>query len=241
MAVMAADLQEPPDLAVRFFRIMSAGGADVVLGVRASRGDGPVVRACSAAFWWAYRRWVVKEMPPGGVDMFGCTARIRDDLLRMGEANTSLISQLLWVGGRREVVPYDRRAREKGRSAWTFAKKVRYMLDSVLSFSDLPIFLLLWTGVVGTLLSIGIGVVVFIAWLTGHITVPGYTPMMLTICLVGSLLMFAQGLIGSYVWRAAENTKHRPLSIVHSHERFPGVKADAAPARPSVPAHGAER
>lgn len=220
LAVMAADLQEPPELVVEFFEKLRAEGADVVLGVRSSRADPPVSRAMSHVFWWAYRRWVVREMPAGGVDMFACTARIRDDLMTMGESNSSLISQLLWVGGRRETVEYHRRARTKGRSAWTLGRKFRYMLDSVMSFSDLPIFLLLWVGSVGILLTVGTALVVSFAWLIGAISVQGYTPVMLAISLVGSMLLFGQGIIGSYVWRASENTKRRPLSILSVHERF---------------------
>lgn len=238
LAVMAADLQEPIELVRTFFRILGEqdggdgeGRVDVVLGVRESRSDALPGRLASDAFWWFYRRFVVKDMPPGGVDIFGCSAKARDDLLMMGEANTSLVSQVLWVGGRRTLVPYVRRERTKGRSAWTLAKKVRYMLDSVMAFSDLPIYLLLWIGLIGLAISLSAGVVVLVAWLTGSITVPGYTPVMLLVSTIGSLLMLSQGIIGSYVWRANENTKQRPLSLVRSHERFsPGGSGSRGPA-----------
>lgn len=227
LAVMAADLQEPISLVRTFFQILAEDRADVVLGVREGRSDAFVGRLASNAFWAFYRRFVVRDMPPGGVDIFGCSAKARDDLLMMGEANTSLVSQVLWVGGRRELVPYVRQARTKGRSAWTLSRKIRYMLDSVMAFSDLPIYLLLWIGLVGVCVSLTAGAVVLIAWLAGAITVPGYTPVMLLVSMIGSLLMLSQGIIGSYVWRANENTKQRPISLVRSHERF-APKAEAA-------------
>lgn len=238
LAVMAADLQEPIELVKTFFRILAEddgdGPVDVVLGVREGRSDALPGRLASDAFWWFYRRFVVKDMPPGGVDIFGCSAKARDDLLMMGEANTSLVSQVLWVGGRRRLVPYVRRARTKGRSAWTLARKVRYMLDSVMAFSDLPIYVLLWIGLIGLAVSLSAGVVVLVAWLAGAITVPGYTPVMLLVSVIGSLLMLSQGIIGSYVWRANENTKQRPLSLVRSHERFTPHGSRAVPENRAV-------
>lgn len=232
IAVMAADLQEPIDLVQTFFRVLAdrddEGPVDVVLGVREGRSDALLGRLSSGAFWWFFRRFVVKDMPPGGVDIFACSDRARDDLLRMGEANTSLVSQVLWVGGRRQLVPYVRRERTKGRSAWTLSRKIRYMLDSVMAFSDLPIYMLLWIGLIGLAVSLGTGAVVLVAWMAGTITVPGYTPVMLLVSATGSLLILSQGIIGSYVWRANENTKQRPLSLVRSHERF-GPSSSAGP------------
>ena len=89
-------------------------------------------------------------MPKGGIDVFGCTKQVRDHLVQMKEVNTNLIALLLWLGFRRVFVPYERRARLEGRSAWTFKRKVRYALDSVFSFTDLPIRLLLFLGAVAT-------------------------------------------------------------------------------------------
>jgi hypothetical protein len=92
------------------------------------------------------------------------------------------------------------------------------MLDSVFGFSDLPIMLLLWIGMVGVAASLIAAIIVLLFWFMGGISVAGYTPILLSILFVGSLLLTGQGIIGAYVWRAAENTKFRPLSIVASHE-----------------------
>ena len=220
LAVMAADLQEPIELIKEFFDDLHTGEHDVVVGVRASREDTLLVRLTSHLFWSTFRRLVMPEMPKGGIDVFGCTAKFRDDLVCLGESNSSLVGQLLWLGGRRKEIPYKRRAREQGRSAWTYTRRFKYMLDSILAFSDLPIFLLLWIGTCGILGSLGIGLAVLVAWALGMITVAGYTPVILLLAVVGSMLMFGQGIIGSYVWRANENSKARPLSIVQSRHEF---------------------
>ncbi|MDQ2842427.1 MAG: glycosyltransferase, partial [Acidobacteriota bacterium] len=145
-AVLAADLQEPPELAEQFFRILEEDQADVVFGTRKSRSDSLVNDLTSNVFWAAYRRFVVKDMPRGGVDVFGCNRMIRDRLLQFHENNTNLIALLFWIGYRRAYIPYERRSRTEGKSAWTLKKKVQYSINSIFDFTDLPIQLLLYSG-----------------------------------------------------------------------------------------------
>jgi glycosyltransferase involved in cell wall biosynthesis len=143
-AVLAADLQEPPELVVEFDRKLRTESCDIVVGTRISRTDPLLSRLGSATFWGLYRRWVQREIPEGGVDVFGCSKQVRDQILTLTESNSSLIGLLFWIGFRRQVVPYVRRPRLVGRSAWTFAKKLRYLSDSVFNFTDLPVRVLFW-------------------------------------------------------------------------------------------------
>jgi glycosyltransferase involved in cell wall biosynthesis len=219
-AVMAADLQEPPTLAVEFFRRLEQGGCDVVCGVRAARDDPLRARLASSLFWAAYRRLVQPEMPRGGVDVFGCNAGARDALVALTEAHSSLIGQLVWIGMRREEVPYHRRARRHGKSAWTLRKKLAYMLDSSLAFSDLPIRLLFGVGMLALAVAIVYGAVVLVARLTGLIVEPGYAPTVLLISGFGALNALGLSVVGAYAWRAFENTKARPLAIVRRRFTF---------------------
>ncbi|MGV3625170.1 MAG: glycosyltransferase family 2 protein [Archangium sp.] len=223
LAVMAADLQEPICVARAFFEKLNAGTADVAVGFRESREDPPLSRLASTIFWSAYRRWVQPEIPPGGVDVFGCTRQVRDHLLSLEERNSSLVGQLFWVGFRRELVPYARRARKHGTSAWSLGKKIRYLFDSLYAFSDLPIRGLKWLGGVSAMTGLVVGAVVLTAWFLGDITVPGYTPTVLAVTFFGGLNAFGLGLVGEYVWRTFENTKGRPLAISSSHQRFDGA------------------
>jgi hypothetical protein len=87
----------------------------------------------------------------------------------------------------RDLVPDDRRARAVGRSAWTFAKKPRYLSDSVFNFTDLPARLLFRIGSLGTLASVLGAAVILIAELTSRITVPGYTATALIVVFFGAL------------------------------------------------------
>lgn len=212
-AVMAADLQEPPSLVLEMAEVLNAENVDVVVGVRANRQDPFLSKLASKAFWGLYRKYVIPEMPPGGVDMFGCNLKFRDSLLKLEERHSSLISQIFWLGFRRETVYYSRQAREHGQSAWTFRKKINYLMDSVFSFTDLPIRLLIRVGATGSVLSALYGISVVIAKLSGYIDVPGYAMTLFTITLLGSVNLLGLGVIGSYAWRTYENTKGRPLAI----------------------------
>lgn len=220
LAVMAADLQEPPELIVEFFRHLSLGTCDVVVGQRLAREDGAVSSLSSSLFWSLYK-WIINpEIPSGGVDVFGCNEAVRAQILSLRESNSSLVGLLFWVGFRRLAVPYERKKREIGRSAWSFSRKLRYLSDSVYGFTDLPIRMLSRIGVVGMTTAIVLAIVVLIRKLGSGIPVPGYTPTVLLLTFFGGLNCFGLGILGSYVWRAFENTKARPPYIVASTHQF---------------------
>jgi hypothetical protein len=194
-------------------RVLNTEPVDVVVGVREGRDDPFLSKLASKTFWGLYKRYVIPEMPAGGVDMFGCNLEFRDNLLKLEERHSSLIAQIFWLGFRRQVVSYTRVAREHGKSAWTLRKKVNYLMDSVFSFTDLPIRLLIRVGAAGSALSALYGVSVILAKIGGLIDVPGYAMTLFTITLLGSLNLLGLGVIGSYAWRTYENTKGRPLAI----------------------------
>jgi glycosyltransferase involved in cell wall biosynthesis len=214
IAVMAADLQEPPELILEFFRVLETGDVDIVFGQRSSRRDAWLRDRMSDAFWWLYRKLVISDVPKGGVDIFACNRSALSAVLQFGEPNSSLIAQLFWIGFRRSFVPYERRQREHGQSAWNFTRRMRYMMDSIFSFSDLPILFVLWFGVVGCVLSLSFGVGIALLRLFGFIEEPGYAGLAVLIAFSASASLAVQGIIGSYLWRTFENTKRRPLRIV---------------------------
>ena len=179
---MAADLQEPPELVVEFFRRLEQDACDVVFGVRAARDDPLRTRLASTLFWAAYRRLVQPEMPPGGVDVFGCNAararragRARPRRTRASSAScsgsASAATRCRTTGARA------RTARAPGR----WRKKLAYLLDSSFAFSDLPIRLLFGVGMLALAVALVYGAVVLVARLTGLIVEPGYAPTVLLI------------------------------------------------------------
>lgn len=221
LAVMAADLQEPPELIERMFSILEADGADVVFGQRIGRHDSLLRDAFSNLFWWLYRKLVISSVPRGGVDIFACNRRVTTAVLEIVEPNSSLIAQLFWVGFRREFVPYERMQRTKGTSAWGVSRRIRYMMDSIFSFSDLPILLVLWFGLFGCVASAAFGLFVATARLLDFVTVPGYTGLVLLVTFGVSAILLTQGVLGAYLWRTFENTKRRPLRIIGERVMWP--------------------
>ena len=231
IALLAADLQQPVSSVGQFFDTLDRG-AEIVIGQRSSRGDPWLSRLAAATFWSLYRRFVQPDVPEGGVDAFACNRQVRDVLVSLPEANSTLVGLLLWVGFRRESVAYPRLARTGGRSGWTLARKLRYAFDSAFAFSDLPLTLMVVVGAAGIVAALAGGVAVLAAWMSGWTDLRGYTPLMLAVLLSFSTTMLAIGVVGGYVWRIFENTKGRPVHIVRSVERIePGVQAAAGGGR----------
>jgi len=219
-AVMAADLQEPPEMVLEMNAELLTEQYDVVLGVREGRDDPYLSRLASKTFWNLYRRYVVSEIPEGGVDVFACNKDFRNTLLTLDERHSSLIAQIFWLGYRRKTISYNRLKREHGTSAWTLSKKVNYMMDSIFAFTDLPIRLLTRLGGITTILAAGFGITVALARLLGLINVSGYAMTINVIVFLGAANLLGLGIVGSYAWRTYENTKARPLAIPMRTESF---------------------
>ena len=218
MAVMAADLQEPPELIRQFFEVLDSGRADVVFGVRGRRSDPWLSEIASNIFWALYRKLVIKDMPRGGVDMFGCTREVCGQLLQLQGIDSNLIALLFWLGYRREYIVYERQRRLEGKSAWTLRKKLRYGLNSIFNFTDLPILLLLYFGAIALVLAVGASILVIVAKLRGDIQVPGYTPIVLATLFFGALTSIGFGIVGQYLWLGLQIGRRRPNYIVSSIE-----------------------
>jgi glycosyltransferase involved in cell wall biosynthesis len=223
IAVMAADLQEPPELVIEFLDRLASHEVDVVAGERVSRDDRG--DSLSGLYWRLYRRFVIAEIPVTGVDVFACTAAVRDVVCSLEAVHTSLVAQLFWVGFRRELVPYERRPSES-ESGWTFRRKLRYLSDSVFAFTDLPVRLLWSVGVLGLALGVLVGLIVLVARIAGAITVPGYAATILVLVFFASLNLMGLGIVGSYVWRAYDTAKGRPGAIVREVVELPAGRGD---------------
>ena len=220
-AVMAADLQEPPELITQFFTSLENEPIDIVIATRQSRDDPFSSKLSSNLFWKLYRKFVVPEMPVGGVDVFACNQTFRNHLLKLDESHSSLVALLFWMGFRRKEIPYTRRARNLGKSSWTFNKKFTYFKDSIFSFTDVPIKILSWVGILGILFSAIMSLAVIIGKLTGWVDVPGYSATILSIIFFGAFNLLGLGIVGTYSWRTYENTKRRPSALVMEQSDYP--------------------
>ena len=217
VALLAADLQQPVSSLGLLFGALERG-ADIAIGQRSSRSDPWLSRTAAAMFWRLYRRFVQPDVPPGGVDSFACTRQVRDILVGLPEANSTLVGLLFWVGFTREFVSYPRNARRSGRSGWTLTRKLRYAFDSAFAFSDLPITMMIVAGAAGIVGALVAAVTAVVAWVSGSADVQGHTPLLLAVLFSFSTTLLALGILGGYVWRIFENTKGRPMHVVRSVE-----------------------
>jgi glycosyltransferase involved in cell wall biosynthesis len=212
--VKSADLQESNQLIQDFYVLLDSGDFDIVFGRRASREDGFVRDKFSKSYWFIYRKFINSEIPVGGVDIFGCTRNVANLISQFSEKNSSLLGLLYWIGFKRGYVDYNREKSLNPKGSWSLSKKIKYAFDSIFSFTGMPIVLKQSIGLIGILASFIVSIIVIFLRLNGTIIVPGYTALMIVTLFSMSTILFAIGIVGSYAWRAFENTKQRPAPIV---------------------------
>jgi dolichol-phosphate mannosyltransferase len=236
VAVISADLQDPPELLTTMINDWRAG-TKVVLAARESRQDPLLSRLFSGLFYWLFRRLVNKEMPPGGFDFFVIDQQVAGLLTQYGEKNSSIPAALLWLGFSRKIHFYTRAERIHGTSMWTFTKKFKYMYDSILSFSYVPLRFMSMLGALGVLLALGYGLFV-IGYRLNHPEEPsGWASLMVVTLFFSSLVLASLGIVGEYVWRTFDAARPRPLFIVEtSREPRAQTPPQTSPQTPQEPA-----
>ena len=209
-----SDLQEPKSLFLEFFSLISDDKADIALGNRRSRED-PLMSRAGATFYWAiYRRFIDSNIPKGGFDVFALSKHAKTVLVDLGELNTSITSQIGWIGFRKSYVPFDRESRKIGKSSWTLKRKIKLFSDSIYGFTFLPITIITTIGFLLTGSFLVISIATLVAALLGLVKVAGYTTLVLLIGLGNSAIIFCIGLLGGYVSRTFDNSKQRPNYII---------------------------
>lgn len=215
VAVMTADLQDPPELIPELIGVWREG-AEVVLAARRSRDDPFLTRLFAGVFNRLFRRLVFPDFPEGGFDFVLVGRRVVDLLVGMSERNSYIYGQVMWVGFKRAVVYYDRGPRAAGSSRWTLARKAKYFIDAFTAFSYLPVRAASFLGLVLALVGFGYAAVV-IAWhLTGRIQQPGFAALMVAILIVSGTQLVLMGVVGEYLWRTLEESRRRPVFVVES-------------------------
>ena len=209
----AADLQEPSELIIDMIKKYNEGNS-VVLATRADRDEPLLQRTLSSLYAWMMRKFALPNMPKGGFDSFLIDRNVIDVLVQMQEKNTSLMSQILWSGFKTDTVPYTRLKREKGKSRWTFSKKIKLTIDSLLGFSYLPIRMISAIGLLFALTSFISLCIVLYRKIIGSIDVEGYTSLIILMLFGFGIVIFSLGILGEYIWRMFDATRNRPPFII---------------------------
>ena len=211
--VKAADLQEPTELIIDMYKKWREGNK-VVLGVRKSRDDGLLTKLFADAYYKLVKNVALSNMPKNGFDVYLLDRLVIDNIVEMDEKNTALTGLILWSGFKTTLVSYERRKREKGKSRWTFQKKVRLFNDTLFAFTSIPISLITIVGILSILGAIIWTIVLIVMRLNGEITVEGWTSTFIFTLFSFGLTMITLGLLGGYIWRGLDASRNRPVFIV---------------------------
>lgn len=211
--IKAADLQEPSELLLEMYEEWKAGN-NVVLAVREDREESRIQKAFSGFYYWLVRKLALPNMPKTGFDIFLIDRKVIEVLKLMDEKNSAITLQILWSGFKTSTIKYVRKKREIGKSRWTLRKKIKLTVDSVISFSYIPIRFMAVIGALFFAGSIVWGGVVFVSKLAGNIQTPGYTTSLIFQLFSSGLIMFTLGILGEYMWRALDAARNRPAYII---------------------------
>ena len=209
---MSADLQDPPELVDAMIDHWLRGSKFVICE-RSSRDDSWFSKQFSRLYYVLVRRWVIPAYPRGGFDI---ALMDRTLLPYMTDSAKSAYSPLLayWLGFKPAVIPYHRRARQHGRSRWTFGKKVSAFLDVMLGFSVQPIRFISMIGMCISLLSFAYGTNVVVHAVMGKVPVEGFASLASLIAFLVGLVILMLGIIGEYLWRIFEELNRRPEAVI---------------------------
>lgn len=214
--VLAADLQDPPETLPALLEQWRAG-SQVVWAVRARReGERASTVGFARLYYLIMRRLVgMQEMPASGADFFLLDRRVLDAFRQFNESNVSILALLTWMGFRQTSIAYDKQARLHGQSGWSLGKKFKLVVDSVTSFSYLPIRLMSIVGFIVAIIGFLYAGVVVVNALAGR-PPEGWASLMVVVLVVGGIQMLMMGVLGEYLWRALDEARTRPRYLVES-------------------------
>ena len=214
-----ADLQEDSELILEMYEKWKQGNK-VVLAVRSDRDEGPVQKFFANLYYTLMRKLVIKDMPKGGFDCYLLDRQVIQVLLMLDEKNSALTLQVLWVGFKSDKVYFHRKAREIGESRWTLSKKIKLVIDSMMSFSYFPVRLMSGMGIAFAAIAVIWAIVLVVQKLTGLETSVGWTSMMVLMLFGFGVIMVMLGILGEYIWRALDASRNRPPFLIDETKGF---------------------
>jgi polyisoprenyl-phosphate glycosyltransferase len=217
MAVIAADLQDPPELITEMMAEWRQG-QKVILAARQSRDDGFLTTWLADSFYVLFRRFALKSMPRHGFDFFLIDRQVCDLVNGIQENNAYLMGLILWLGFTPQVIYYHRQRRKKryGHSMWTLAKKIKYFLDSFVAFSYFPVRAASVIGLVLSVVGMLYAILVIVLRLTKAVELQGWASLMIVVLIVSGVQMLMIGILGEYMWRNLDETRRRPRFIIET-------------------------
>lgn len=215
VAVLDADLQDPPSLLPEMVRILEDGEYDSVATRRKDREGEPFVRSFFARmFYQIINKISDADIVDGARDYRMMKREMVDVIVQMGEQNRFSKGIFGWIGFRTYWYSYENKERASGETKWSFWKLLKYSLDGIVSFSQMPLNLASWMGVTCTGMSLLAILFIIFKKLAFGEDVQGWASNMCVILFIGGIQLFCLGVIGQYIGKTYAETKKRPHYIV---------------------------
>ena len=225
IAVMDADLQDPPSLLPQMISILESGEYDSVATRRVSRQGEPPIRSFFAhQFYKLINKISDADIVDGARDFRLMKREMVDAILRMSEYNRFSKGIFGWIGFRTYWLPYENVERIAGETKWNFWGLVKYAIDGIINFSQVPLSLASYGGVFMTFISFIAVIFVIIRRLIFGDPVSGWASLVCIITFIGGVQLFCMGIIGQYLSKTYLESKHRPHYIISESNSEDAVK-----------------
>ena len=211
--VIAADLQDPPELMVKMYDYWKKG-VKLIVGNRADREESFFQKMFSNTYHKLIQKFALPNIPDGGFDYVFFDKQLKDEVVRINEKNTNTLYLLAWLDHDMVSIPYTRVKREAGKSRWTLKKKIKLFIDSFISFSYTPLKVISIVGITLGIIAFLYSLFIIGLMLAGKSQPEGWTSLMVVILFVSAFQMIGLGIIGEYVWRNLEASRQRPVYVV---------------------------
>jgi dolichol-phosphate mannosyltransferase len=228
VAVLDADLQDPPEVLAEMLDKVAAG-FDVVYGVRKKRHEETFFKLFTAKVFYRLMRMMTGvAIPVDAGDFRVMTRPVVVTLRALREQHRFVRGMVAWVGFRQTALYYDREARFAGETKYPLRRMLQFALDGLTSFSIVPLRVATWLGVTAGVLALVMGCAfVLIKLFLPSIVLPGWTGIMVAIAFGFSAQLLMTGILGEYIGRIYEEIKRRPLYIVSEETNFPEARLHA--------------
>ena len=220
VAILDADLQDPPEFFIDMFHILEEGEYDCVNLYRENRrGEGRIRSFFSDAFYKVYRRITKIDLRSGARDFRLMTRQVVDCILEMKEYNRFTKGIFSWIGFNTKWIGYENVERAAGRTKFSFLSLLRYSINGITSFSTAPLMLASGFGVLSCLIAILMALYFLIKTLLFGDPVAGFPTLVCLILLMGGIQLLCIGILGSYIAKTYLETKRRPQYFIKETEK----------------------
>ena len=239
--VMDADLQDPPEVIEQMIARWREG-FDVVYARRLSReGESGFKRVTAALFYRLINRLSAVDIPADVGDFRLVDRKVVEAFKRMPEQDRYVRGMFAWLGFSQAEVPFHREARAAGETKYPLTRMIRFAVNGIVSFSDLPLRLAIWVGLVISVMAGGYGLYAIGLRLLGGHVVEGWTSTVVVISMLCGANMMMTGIVGLYVGRIYAEVKRRPLYVVDDKASVDHAAVPDIPAAAPIPMAQAAR